>query len=131
MKGTESRLLDSSIWLSYFYAEMSDVKKMIESDTILYTSSLTIFEVKRKLKRDHKTKKIQEVMNFIKERGIIVDITEEIAENAADLSAKFDLHAMDALIYACALSVNAQLITGDPHFRDIEGVNLIKGSPEE
>nr|MDO8100754.1 PIN domain-containing protein [Candidatus Njordarchaeota archaeon] len=131
MKGIESKLLDSSIWLSYFYAEMSDVKEMIESDTILYTSSLTIFEVKRKLNRDRQTKKMQKVMDFIKERGMIVDVTEEIAENAADLSAKFEMHAMDALIYACALSVNAQLITGDPHFRGIEGVKLIEGSPEE
>ncbi len=125
MRRTEFKLLDSSIWLAYFFAEREEVKELIESETILYTSSLSIFEVKRKLKKEG-MEGVKEAMDFIKERSIIVEVTEEIADSAADISTKYGLHAMDALIYACAMSVNSELATADPHFEGVEGVWLMK-----
>jgi predicted nucleic acid-binding protein len=46
MRRTEFKLLDSSIWLAYFFAEREVVKELIDSNEILYTSSLSLFEVK-------------------------------------------------------------------------------------
>jgi predicted nucleic acid-binding protein len=71
-------------------------------------------------------KGVKEAMGLIKERSIIVEVTEAIADSAADISLKYGLHALDALIYACAMTVNAELVTADPHFEGIEGVWLMK-----
>ncbi len=45
-------LLDSSAWLAYFYGENKQVADYIESELILLSSSISLLEVKRKLKVD-------------------------------------------------------------------------------
>ena len=63
---TDSKLLNSSVWLAYFYAENNEIKSIVESSIILLTSSISLFEVKNKLIRD-KTEdiKAQNSINFI------------------------------------------------------------------
>jgi len=46
---------------------------------------------------------VKEAMGLIKERSILVEVTEAIADSAADIAIKYGLHALDALIYACAM----------------------------
>ena len=44
---TDSKLLDSSAWLEFVIN--GAYKEIIESDIILFTSALSIFEIKKKL----------------------------------------------------------------------------------
>ena len=125
MKGIESKLLDSSAWLSYFFGQSPKVKKIIESEEILYTSVISLFEIKRKFLKEG-IKDVDKALNFIRERSIVVELNEKIAEQASEISFKNRLHAIDSLIYATAIDVNAMLITGDKDFEGMDKVVLIR-----
>ena len=43
---TDSKFIDSSAWLSYFYAENQEIKDIIESETLILTSCISLFEIK-------------------------------------------------------------------------------------
>ena len=123
----DSRFFDSSAWLSYFYAFNDDVRSMVESNILILTSVLSLFEIKNKLIKD-KTDiiKMQKSIEFIKKRGLIIDLNSEIAENAVEFSTSYGLHAMDALIYSSALKNNSLLITLDNDFRGLNNTVIIK-----
>lgn len=125
MKGIESKLLDSSAWLSYFFGQSPKVKKIIESEEILYTSVISLFEIKKKFLKEG-IKDVDKALNFIRERSIVVELNEKIAEQASEISFKNRLHAIDSLIYATAIDVNAMLITGDKDFEGMDKVVLIR-----
>ena len=126
MKGIGSKLLDSSAWLSYFFGQSPKVKKIIESEEILYTSVISLFEIKRKFLKEEGIKDVDKALNFIRERSIVVELNEKIAEQASEISFKNRLHAIDSLIYATAIDVNAMLITGDKDFEGMDKVVLIR-----
>jgi predicted nucleic acid-binding protein len=58
-------------------------------------------------------------------RCIVQPLTEKIALDAAEMSAKHNLAALDALIYATALNADATLVTCDAHFRGLVGVEFV------
>lgn len=118
-KVTDSKLLDSSVWLAYLF----DGKYIneIESDKQLFISILSLFEIKTKLmKKKIKEKEVLEKINFIKKKSAILHLNEEIAEKAAEISAKKNLPAIDSLIYSSALFNNIELITLDNDFRGLK-----------
>ncbi len=125
MKKTECKLLDSSAWLSYFFATSTTIKGIIESENILYTSVISLFEIKRKLVRDGFDQNFDDVLGFIKARSLIINLDEAISQHAADVSIEKKLHAMDALIYSTAKIMNAELVTADSDFRDLDDVKVI------
>ena len=127
MKITDSRFLDSSAWLSYFYANNYQIKSIIESNVILLTSAISIFEIKNKLIKD-KTEsiKIQRTMDFIKKRSLIVNIDLETADQAVEFSVKNNLPAIDALIYSSNIKNDSILITLDNDFRGLNNVIILK-----
>jgi predicted nucleic acid-binding protein len=126
MKKTESKLMDSSAWLSYFFATNKQVKDIIESSSIIYTSVISIFEIKRKLMRDGFEGNLEEVFAFIENRSIVINLDEDISQSAADLSLQYKLHAMDALIYASAKAIYSELVTADSDFDKLDDVFIIQ-----
>lgn len=121
-----TEFLDSSAWLAYFFAYNKQVQKMIESNTILFASVISIFEVKKKLiTNNYKNIQIQKAIDFISQRSILIELTKEICENAAEISAKKKLHAIDSLIYASSLDNNCILVTGDSDFEGLDKVSIL------
>ena len=124
---TDSKLLNSSVWLAYFYAENNEIKSIVESNIILLTSSISLFEVKNKLIKDKTDSiKIQNSVDFIKQRSLIIDVGAEIAEEAVEIAKKNKLPIIDSLIYASSLKNNSELITLDNEFRDLDNVKILK-----
>ncbi len=117
------KCLDSSAWLSYYFGENKIIKEIVESGNLLITSSLSLFEVKKRLLSLKKEPK--PLLDFIKQRSQIVPVNIIIAENAADIAILKKLGAMDSLIYATNSTHNAELITGDNDFRGLEKVKII------
>ncbi len=120
---TDIKCLDSSAWLAYYLAENLFVKSLVDGDNYLITSSICIFEVKKKLlllKKDHKS-----FLNFIKHKSRIIPLDMTIAEKAAEISVNNELGAVDSLIYATSFLNNSELITGDNDFREMNGVKII------
>ena len=118
---TDSKLIDSSLWLAYFFN--GNGKEIIESDQILLLSAMSLFEIERKL---HKEKvplaQVRKSMDFIKSKSLVIHVTADIAEKAVLISLKHNLAAIDSIIYATALNQLAILITLDNDFRGLQYV---------
>lgn len=121
---TDSKLLDSSVWLEYLIH--GKYKELIETQEILYLSSLSLFEIKRKLTRDKfNEKEIIKALEYVKKRTLLVLVSAEISEKAVELSLQHELGAMDALIYASAIIQQAILLTCDNDFRNLSNVTIL------
>ena len=117
------KCLDSSVWLAYYFAENLDVKEIIDGSTLLITSSLCLFEVKKRLlvlKKDP-----QLLMNFIKQRSEIIVPDNIIAEKAAEIAIEKKLSTIDALLYTTSVLHKAEFITGDNDFRSLDRVRIV------
>ncbi len=122
-----SVLFDSSAWFAYSADNNKVVGKIVESEVEILISVMSLFEVKRiLLKRGANQRILDKTMSFIRYRSRIIDVTKDIAETAADLSVKHKLSTADAIIYATALSKNAELITGDSDLAGLKGVQFIQ-----
>ena len=81
---TDSKLLDSSIWLSYLIN--GNHTNIIETDEIFLLSVLSLFEIKRKiLKYKIEKNKIIKMIEFVKKRSLIIPINDKISEKAAEI----------------------------------------------
>ena len=124
---TDSRFLDSSAWLSYFYAENQEIRTIVESNILILTSVLSIFEIKKKFVNDKVNPiKLDKTIKVIKSRSLLLDVNLEITEKAVDFAMKNNLLIIDALIYASALVSNSKLITLDNDFRNLNEVIILK-----
>ena len=121
------QFLDSSVWLDHLANTSQDSSDVVNSDTLLFCSILSLFEIKKRIiKLGFSTEKVANSLSFIRNRSIIVNLTEEIIDSAVEISITHNLAHIDSLIYASALSVEAELITADNDFRNLERVRIIK-----
>lgn len=124
IKATESKILDSSVWIAYLFD--SQFKNHIDKDNRLFLSILSLFEIKAVLlKRKLEEEKINEKINFIKKKSTILSINETIAEKAAELSIEKNLPAIDSLIYATSSTNKIKLITLDNNFKGLENADVL------
>lgn len=128
MKGIESRiLLDSSAWLAYFLEESAEARDIFEKGKIIFTSILSIFEIKRKLKRMKIfDDKISKAMSFIIHKSIVANLDLEIVDGATRISLEKKLAAIDSLIYSTSLLNNCVLVTGDSDFEGLDKVHVLE-----
>ena len=122
------RIVDSSAWLKYFISAEPRISKIInEDDNILYTSAISLYEVKKKLifaKEDPGM--ISESLDFIKGNSIVLDVSEEILEKSAEDSVSLGLSLADAVIYRSGLEASAELVTFDKDFSGRKGAIVMK-----
>ena len=121
-------LLDSSAWLEYFLSgEPRMVKIINKGDCILFSSAVSLHEVKKRLLLGkEESKKISESLDFMKDNSIIVDVSESILEKSADDSAKLGLSLADSVIYRTALETGAKIVTFDKDFSGRKGAVVMK-----
>jgi predicted nucleic acid-binding protein len=119
------KTFDSWAWVEYFRGSRAGtrVREMIEAGELLATPSVCLAEIKAKyLAEGHDP---SERLRFIKGRTSVIDVDASVAEAAADLKVRHRLHMVDALVLASARSLESELVTGDEHFRKLEGVLLL------
>ena len=119
-------VVDSSGWLSYFAKDKnaSQFAPIIQSTDTLVVPTICLYEVfKRILTQRGEEAALQAV--GIMSLGIIVDLTQEIAINAAQISSVGKLTMADSIILATTQSNKAMLWTQDVNFEGIEGVKYI------
>ena len=127
---TDSKFFfDTSTWISHLdSSEGGQIRDIVMSNATIYTSVLTLFEVKRKLLKDTlHIEKIDEAINNILTRSILIEISPEISLSASEYSFQKKLGAIDAIIYASSQIHSCTLITFDNDFRDLENVKVLKG----
>ena len=118
-------VVDSSAWLEYFGdgANASEFASAIEDTSALIVPSLTLFEVfKRTCVIADEATALEEMGVML--QGTVVDLTAELALEAARLSLDTGLAMADSIILATARSAGATLWTQDAHFDGMDGVQF-------
>ena len=119
----DSKLIDSSVWIAYFFNGMH--KEIIDSDEMLLLSVLSLFEIRKSLSKNKIAEdKIKKSMEFVKRRSLIIEVNTEIAEKAVDFSLENGLPIIDSIIYATSVMNESILVTLDNDFRGLKGVVL-------
>lgn len=121
----ELKILDSSIWIAYLFD--GKFEELIENEEKLFLSVMSLFEIKRKIiSKKVKIKDIENKIDFIKKRNILLPIDGKIAEMASEISVEKNLPAVDSLIYVTSLINKLKLLSLDNDFRGLENTEILE-----
>ena len=124
-------VLDSSAWLEFFGEgpHAREFAARLKQPSAIVTPTVALYEVYKWIKRERSEEEaIHAVATMKKTR--VVDLSEEIALTAADLSLAHKLPMADAFMLATARSHDAELLTTDADFAGIQRVTVYaKKSP--
>ncbi len=126
------KLPDTCIWIEALAGSATGLRyqRLLANPQELVVSTLVIFELRKWLLRTLSEPVADQIM-VILHSTMIVAPDESTALYAAELGLTHKLHALDALIYATALSANAELITCDAHFKGLPGVSYQPKEPSK
>ena len=120
----KSYIVDTYAWISYLEGK-KHFKEAIEENE-LYTPSIVLAEISKILKRKKVPKsRSTKILNFIKERSLILSLDETNAVVAGEIAEKERLHLIDGIVYSYVDEQN-RLLTGDKHFKNKPYVDLIE-----
>lgn len=117
------KLADTCVWIEALADTPTGAqyKALLREPKNLVVSTLVIFELRKWTLRVLDESAADQVMVLLLDTTVVAPDA-AIALHAAELAALHRLHAIDALIYATALSQNATLVTCDAHFKDLPQV---------
>jgi predicted nucleic acid-binding protein len=116
-------VVDSSAWLEYFAngPNASFFTSPIEDTERLIVPSVTIYEVfKRVLQQRDEGQALQAAATM--QQGVVVNLDERIALNAARVSADLKIPMADSIVLATARTHGAIVWTQDEDFKDLPNV---------
>lgn len=118
-------VIDSSGWIEFFadgpHAE--EFGSRLRNPASVLTPAVAIYEVYKWIKRERSEEEALHAVAAMK-KTCIVELSEELALTAADLSLSHGLAMADSMMLAVARANRAQLATTDSGFKGIEGVLL-------
>jgi predicted nucleic acid-binding protein len=122
------RVIDSSAWIEFFShgPAAERVLPFLAEPDELVTPTIVLLEVYRKIARERGPDDALLVREVL-ERTRLRPLSAELAVLAADTGLRHGLATADAIVYATALAEQAELVTGDAHFRDLPGVVYLCG----
>ena len=118
-------VIDSSGWIEFFadgpYA--GEFASRLRNTTKVLTPTIAIYEVYKWIKRERSEEDALQAIAAMK-RTRILEVTEELALTAADLSLSHGLAMADSMMLAAARTNNAELVTTDAGFEGIDRVTI-------
>jgi predicted nucleic acid-binding protein len=116
-------VIDSSGWMEFFAGSASGKKLLpfVEKPHELVVPAITIYEVFKKILQQRDEEEALRAAGLLS-AGKVVDLTRDLAIEAALLSDEHKLPMADSIIYATALSHDAEVWTLDAHFKGLPGV---------
>jgi len=120
-------VVDSSGWLEYFVNAKNAAffAPTIEDAQNVIVPTISLFEVFKRILVEKNRDDALEAIAMMKE-GHVIDLDDNLALVAAELSYELKLPLADSIILATARVNNATLWTQDAHFKDIDGVKYIE-----
>jgi predicted nucleic acid-binding protein len=121
-------IVDSSGWVEYLGdgPKADPYARFFKQGDALLLPTIIVYEVFKKLLRERGNSLAEQ---FFAQARQLADSTimldTDLAVQAARLSSETGLPMADAIIYATAHAVQAELITSDAHFSGLPGVTLI------
>ena len=120
-------VVDSSGWLEYFNngSNADFFAPVIENAGDVLVPTISLFEVFKRVLIEKNKDDALEAIALMKD-GRVIDLDDNLALVAAELSFELRLPLADSIILATARAHEATLWTQDVHFKDIQGVRYIK-----
>ena len=118
-------LVDSSAWLAYFAGERNAAffAEAIEDSERLVVPTVCLYEVFKVVLRERGEDEAFEAIAAMQE-GTVVDLTPDLALEAAAVGHEAKLAFADSVIYAVAQRHQAVIWTQDEHFSRLAGVKF-------
>lgn len=119
-------IVDSSGWLEYFAdgPKASSFEKPLQNTENLLVPTICLYEVFKVVLRERGENEALQAASLMKQ-GKIVDLTEEIAFEAARISFENKMPMADSIVLSTGQSCRATIWTLDSHFKDFDGVKYI------
>ncbi len=119
-------VVDSSGWLEYFAKGPNTTffKPVIHNTEALLVPTICLYEVYKWILAQRDEEEALAAIAWMATAQVI-DLNQEIAIQAADLSREHKLAMADSIIYATARAFQATLWTQDAHFSGLEDVEFI------
>ncbi|CDN54346.1 Putative nucleic acid-binding protein, contains PIN domain-containing protein [Neorhizobium galegae bv. officinalis bv. officinalis str. HAMBI 1141] len=126
------RVIDSSAWIEWLVDSplASRLAGEIPEPHELIVPTIVQMEMCKWLIRERGEESAERFMSYTTE-CIVVELGTEIAWDAAEASLRFKLSTADAIIYATARLLDADLLTCDRHFENLPHVTYIPKSGAE
>jgi predicted nucleic acid-binding protein len=126
--GSDRFVVDSSGWVEYMGGgtKADSFASYLESVEKVLLPSIIVYEVHRKLFREQ-GKHLADVF-LLQALGFgerLIQLSLELSILASRTSLQTGLPMADAIIYTTAGQYQAQLITSDSHFANLDGVTLL------
>ncbi len=120
-------VVDSSGWLEYFGngPNANFFAPVIKKTDALIVPTICLYEVYKRVAEQRGEEDALAAIAWMS-AGLIVDLTKDIALNAALLSRAHKLAMADSVILATARAFDAELWTQDVHFANLAGVHYIE-----
>lgn len=121
-------IVDSSGWVEYLGEgpKAAAYARFFEKDHVIFLPTIIVYEVFKKLLRERGVSFAElfyAQARQLAESTIVLDT--DLAVQSARLSSETGLPMADAIIYATARALQAELITSDAHFSGLLSVTLI------
>ncbi|TXT63781.1 MAG: PIN domain protein [Promethearchaeota archaeon] len=130
--GNTKFLLDTYAWIEYFRGSSKGeiVNDLIDSE-IIYTSIISIAELSDKYYRENLSEEWQDRYRFIVSESYIIQLSMEIAQRSGTRKWKLreeneDIGLADAMIIETAIQKKLTLVSGDPHFENLDNLLFLK-----
>jgi predicted nucleic acid-binding protein len=119
-------LVDSSGWVEYFgeSPKAPQFAPFLEDESRLIVPTIVLYEVRKKLLLTA-GKVIADRFLSVALRTWLIALDEQLALAAATISIEKKLAMADAIIYATARALDAELVTSDQAFAGLPGVTLL------
>ena len=121
-------VIDSYAWVEYFRgSDEGEIAKDYIEGKICATASVTIAELSEKYKKENKS--FEEDFDFIIAKTKIISLNKDIALIAGEMNYEHkrkikNWGMSDSIILATAKLLNAKVLTGDKHFRNLGAVMI-------
>ncbi|MBN2067265.1 MAG: PIN domain-containing protein [Candidatus Diapherotrites archaeon] len=116
--------VDTYAWIAYFEGNKK-FKAEIEQ-SLLQTPAIVLAELaKAMIRKGFNEKKSGEILKYVCETSIILELDKKQAIKGGETSAKEKLPLVDGIIYSY-VTEDAQLLTGDKHFENKALAKYIK-----
>jgi predicted nucleic acid-binding protein len=117
------RVVDSSAWIEWLGRGrlVGRLRPMMPGWGSRVVPTVVQLEVAKWLKREVSERSADAFIGH-SQMCIVAPLTTDIAVRAAELCITHKLATADAIIYATALHMDADLLTCDAHFKDLPGV---------
>jgi predicted nucleic acid-binding protein len=125
-------IVDAYAWIEYLAGTSSGAKVNAivgEEDCEVYTCAVTVAEVVSKVAREGRD--AETAHDILVRNSQVVSVDDELSKVTGLLHAemrktKKDFGLADAYVLATARRLGSRILTGDPHFEDVEEAILIR-----